>query len=141
MKLIRNQWPNADKIYLYIQDPLESKYQWLINGREKVGINKLKNQTKYVLFLSWNKNFLLISKLLVWSINFNLPRLFEGFSGVINRESHVQFRKIWDKLTSKIFENSKSLPLHLTNFENLQKTQSINLFQILITNILWHKKT
>ena len=28
-------------------------------------INKLKNQTNYVLFLSWDKNFLLISKLLV----------------------------------------------------------------------------
>ena len=48
MKLIRNQWPNADKIYLYIQDPLESKYQWLINGREKVGINKLKNLKAFI---------------------------------------------------------------------------------------------
>ena len=104
-------------------------------------INKLKNQTKYVLFLSWDKNFLLISKLLVWSIDLNLPRLFESFSGVINRESHVQIRKIWDKLTSIIFENSKSLSLYLTNFENFQKTQSINLFQILITHILWHKTT
>ena len=28
---------------MYLKDPFESKYQLLINGREKVGIKKLKN--------------------------------------------------------------------------------------------------
>ena len=40
---IKNQRPDIDKIYLYVKDPLESKYQFFINGREKVGIKKLKN--------------------------------------------------------------------------------------------------
>ena len=31
------------KIYLYVKDPFESKYQLLISVREKVRIKKLKN--------------------------------------------------------------------------------------------------
>ena len=36
--LINNQ-PAIDKIYLYAKDPYEAKYQYLINKREKVGLN------------------------------------------------------------------------------------------------------
>ena len=38
MNLINNQ-PDIDKIYLYAKDPYEEKYQYLINKREKVGLN------------------------------------------------------------------------------------------------------
>ena len=38
MNLINNQ-PDIDKIYLYAKDPYETKYQYLINKREKVGLN------------------------------------------------------------------------------------------------------
>ena len=38
LNLIENQ-PDIDKIYLYAKDPYESKYQYLINKREGVGIN------------------------------------------------------------------------------------------------------
>ena len=41
--LIKHQRPDIDKIYLFVKDPFESKYQFLINGREKVGIEILKN--------------------------------------------------------------------------------------------------
>ena len=43
LNVIKHQRPDIDKIYLYFKDPFESKYQLLINGREKVGIKKLKN--------------------------------------------------------------------------------------------------
>ena len=42
LNLIKQQ-PDIDKIYFYIKDLFESKYQFLINGREKVGIENLKN--------------------------------------------------------------------------------------------------
>ena len=42
LNLIKHQRPDIDNIYLYVKDPLESKYQLLINGREKVGTEKLK---------------------------------------------------------------------------------------------------
>ena len=38
MNLINNQ-PDIDKIYLCAKDPHEKKYQYLINKREKVGLN------------------------------------------------------------------------------------------------------
>ena len=38
MNLITIQ-PDIDKIYLYAKDPYEGKYQYLINKREKVGLN------------------------------------------------------------------------------------------------------
>ena len=38
MNLINNQ-PDIDKIYLYAKDPYVKKYQYLINKREKVGLN------------------------------------------------------------------------------------------------------
>ena len=38
LNLINNQ-ADIDKIYLYAKDPYEKKYQYLINKREKVGLN------------------------------------------------------------------------------------------------------
>ena len=43
LNLMRNQLPHIDKIYLYVKDSSESKYQLLIDRREKVGVKKLKN--------------------------------------------------------------------------------------------------
>ena len=38
LNLINNQ-PDIDKIYLYAKDPYEAKYRYLINKREKVGLD------------------------------------------------------------------------------------------------------
>ena len=38
LNLINNQ-QDIDKIYLYAKDPYEAKYQYLINKREKVGLD------------------------------------------------------------------------------------------------------
>ena len=48
LNLINNQ-PDIDKIYLYAKDPYKAKYQYLINKREKVGLNHL-----MILKLLWN---------------------------------------------------------------------------------------
>ena len=40
LNLMNNQ-PDIDKIYLYTKDPYEEKYQYLINLRQKVGIDHL----------------------------------------------------------------------------------------------------
>ena len=48
LNLIKNQRPDIDKIYLYVKDPFESKYQLLINGRVKVGIKALKNPKAFI---------------------------------------------------------------------------------------------
>ena len=48
LNLIKYQRPDIDKIYLYVKDPFESKYQLLINGREKVGIELLQNRKTFI---------------------------------------------------------------------------------------------
>ena len=47
LNLIENQ-PDIDKIYLYTKDPYESKYQYLINKREGVGINHFNNPKAFI---------------------------------------------------------------------------------------------
>ena len=48
MNLIKHQQPDIDKTYSYVKDPFESKYQLLINRREKVGIENLKNPKAFI---------------------------------------------------------------------------------------------
>ena len=51
LNLIENQ-PDIDKIYLYAKDPYESKYQYLINKRESVGINHFKDPKAFIEYLN-----------------------------------------------------------------------------------------
>ena len=60
LNLIKYQRPNIDKIYLYIKDPFESKYQLIINGREKVEVQILKIQ-KHLLIIQ--KQFMMFMKI------------------------------------------------------------------------------
>ena len=47
MNLVNNQ-PDIDKIYLYAKDPHEAKYQYLINKREKVGLDHFKDPKAFM---------------------------------------------------------------------------------------------
>ena len=40
--------PDIDKICYHVKDPFESKCQFLINGREKVGIENLENPNAFI---------------------------------------------------------------------------------------------
>ena len=51
MNLIKHRRPDIEKIYLYIQDPFESKYQSLTNGTKKIGIKNLKNPKAFIDYL------------------------------------------------------------------------------------------
>ena len=47
LNLIKNQ-PDIKKIYWYAKDPYESKYQYLINKREGVGINHFNDPKAFI---------------------------------------------------------------------------------------------
>ena len=47
LNLIKNQ-PDIDKIYLYAKDPCEAKYQYLINKREGVRINRVNDSKAFI---------------------------------------------------------------------------------------------
>ena len=51
LNLIKHQRPDIDKIYLYVKDPFESKYQLLINGTEKVQTENLKSPKAFIDYL------------------------------------------------------------------------------------------
>ena len=51
LNLIGNQ-PDIDKIYSYAKDPYKSKYQYLINKRESVGINHFNDPKAFIDY--WN---------------------------------------------------------------------------------------
>ena len=48
MNLIKHQRLDIDKIYLYVKDSLKSKYQLVINGRERVEIENSKNPKVFI---------------------------------------------------------------------------------------------
>ena len=48
LNLIKHQRSDIRKIHLYVKDLFESKYQLVINGREKVGIKNLKNSKAFI---------------------------------------------------------------------------------------------
>ena len=47
LNLINNQ-PDIDKIYLYAKDPYEKKNQYLINKREKAGLNHFNDRKVFM---------------------------------------------------------------------------------------------
>ena len=47
LNLINNQ-SNIDKIYLYAKDSYEAKYQYLINKREKVGLDHFNDPRTFI---------------------------------------------------------------------------------------------
>ena len=47
LNLLNNQ-PDINKIYLYAKDPYKAEYQYLINERERVGINRLNDPKTFI---------------------------------------------------------------------------------------------
>ena len=60
LNLIKYQREDIDRIYLYVKDSFESKYQLLIKGREKVGIENLKNPKS---FIAYSQTILMFMKI------------------------------------------------------------------------------
>ena len=49
LNLINNQ-PDIDKIYLYAKDPYETKYQLLINTRERTGLKHFDGPEAFIVY-------------------------------------------------------------------------------------------
>ena len=59
LNLIKHQRPDIDKIYLYVKDPLGTKYLLLIKRRAKLVIGNLKNPKAFI-DMEFNKELILI---------------------------------------------------------------------------------
>ena len=62
---IKRQQPDIYKIYSYVKDPFKSKYQLLINRREKVKVKKLKIQKHSLIILKQLMMFMKIWKTMI----------------------------------------------------------------------------
>ena len=51
LNLINNQ-PDNDKMYLYVKDPYEEKYQFLINKRESTGLKNFNDPKAFIEYLN-----------------------------------------------------------------------------------------
>ena len=68
LNLIHNHL-DIDKIYLYAKDPYERKYQYLIDKREKVGIDHFKDPKAFMDIQMICKMFTIILKITIQEIN------------------------------------------------------------------------
>ena len=91
LNLINNQ-PDIDKIYLYAKDPYEAKYQYLINKREKVGLNYF-NDPKA--FMEYSIDMLDVYK--------NI----EDYNPIKKRKIFIVF----DDMTADMISNNKLKPI------------------------------
>ena len=64
LNLINNQ-PDIYRIYLYAKDPYEAKYQYLINKREKVGLNHCDDSKAFINTQMTCKMFIKILKKII----------------------------------------------------------------------------
>ena len=49
---LTNNQPDINKIYLYAKDPYEAKYQYVINKREKVGLDHFNDPEAFIDYLN-----------------------------------------------------------------------------------------
>ena len=83
LNLIKNQRPDIGKIYLYVKDPFESKYQLLIKGREKV--RKIQKHSLII-----HKQFMIPMK--IWKTIIQQRKVLVMFDDMIaNMEANIKF--------------------------------------------------
>ena len=50
LNLRKHERPGVEKIFLYVKDPLESKYQLLVKGKETIEAKKLENPKVFIIY-------------------------------------------------------------------------------------------
>ena len=55
-----DEQPGIDKIYLYVKDPYEAKYQYLINKCKRVGLNQFNDPKAFIEYSNDSKMFMKI---------------------------------------------------------------------------------
>ena len=84
LNLIKHQPPDVDKIHLHVKDPFESKYQFLINSREKVGNPKV--------FIHYSRKI-------------------DGVYGNLEDYNPTKKRRVFDDMIADMESNKESSPI------------------------------
>ena len=107
--MINNQ-QDIDKIYLYAEDPYEDKYQYLINKRERVGINHFNDPKAFI----------------EYSNDMHVYRNIDNYN--LNKENKILI--VFDDMIADMINNKK---LHLIVTELFIRSRKLNISFIFIT--------
>ena len=143
--MINNQ-QDIDKIYLYVKDPYEDKYQYLSNKKERVGINHLNDPKAFIEYSNdmhgvhkntghynpdtENKIVIVFDDLIADMINNNK-------SNLIVTELFIRSRKLNISLvfiTQSYFNVPKDLRLNTTHFFIMKIPNKRELQQIAVNH-------
>ena len=106
IKFMKNQ-PDIDEKYLYVKDPYESKYQYLINKREGVGINHF-NDPKA--FIDYSNDMHAVSKNIDEYNPYKEDKILIVFDDMIADMIH---NKKLNSIVTKLFIRGRKLNIYL----------------------------
>ena len=110
LNLIHNQ-PDIDKIYLYAKDPYEAKYQFLINKRKRVGINRLNDPKAFIEYSN------------------NMPKLYKNIDNY-NPDKENKISIVFDDMIVDMIKNKE---LNSIVIELLIRGRKLNISLVFIT--------
>ena len=103
-----NNLSDIDKIYLYAKDPYETKYKYLINKREKVGLDHFDDPKAFMEYSN------------------NMQDVYKN----IEDYNPIKKRKVFDDMIADMINNNKSNPVVTDLFIRGRK---LNIFIVFIT--------
>ena len=128
LNLIGNQ-PDIDKISLFAKDPYDAKYQYLINKREGIGINHLKDPKA---FIEYSNDMHNVYK----SINYYNPnkenKILIVFDDMIS--DMIQIKKL-NSIVTELFIRGIKLNISLVFITQSDFKVRNKYYSIFITNI------
>ena len=133
LNLIENQ-PGVDKMYLYVEEPYEAKYQYLINKREGVGINRFHDPKAFIDYSNDMRN---VHK----NINYYNPgkenKILIVFDDMI--ADMIQNKKL-NSIVTELFIRGRKLNISLVfitqSYFKVLKDIRLNTIKFFITKIL-----
>ena len=110
-------------MYLYVKDPLKSKYQLFINRREKVGIKNLKNSKALI-----DYSLLIIDYLFISQSYFKVPKTIRLYA------THYFIMKISNKRELQQIASNHSSDIDFKNFMKLYKDYNKRPYSFLVND-------
>ena len=145
LNLINNQ-PHTNKIYLYVKDPYEDKYQFLINKRENIGLKNLNDPKAFIEYSNDmqdvykninNYNLNKENKILIVFDDMIADMINNNKLNSITTELFIRGRKLNISLvfiTQSYFKVSKDVRLNTTHFLIMKIPNKRELQQIAINH-------
>ena len=133
LNLINNQ-PDIDKIYLYAKDPYEKNIIYLINKREKVGLNHFNDPKAFMEYSDDMQELFIRSRKLNISIVFITQSYFKVPKGVRLNSTHFFIMKIPNKRELQQIALNHLSDINFKDFMNIYKKCTAEPYSFLVND-------